>query len=126
MGSQAVELNTAMETRSRFVVLASNEAGPIVMGDDARLPAMPKAPTLADFFKLRFFGTEHLLQSARLALRSGANEKVVTACLLHDIAVCDFIRGDHGYWGEQMIAPYVDEEITWAVRVHQSGAALLS
>lgn len=92
----------------------------IVMGDDPRLPAMPKAPTLADFFRLRFTGTEHLLQSARLALLSGQNEKVVTACLLHDIAVCGFIRGDHGYWGEQLIAPYVDEEIAWAVRVHQA------
>jgi hypothetical protein len=48
------------------------------------------------------------------------DEKTVVACLLHDIAVCGFIRGDHGYWGHQMIAPYVDEEISWAVKAHQA------
>jgi hypothetical protein len=30
------------------------------------------------------------------------------------------IRTDHGYWGAQMIAPYVDPEITWAVENHQA------
>jgi hypothetical protein len=92
----------------------------IIMGDDPRLPEMPKAPTLFDFFRHRFMFTQHLLQSARLALQAGHDEKVITACLLHDVAVCGFIRGDHGYWGEQMIAPYVDEEVAWAVRTHQA------
>jgi hypothetical protein len=31
-----------------------------------------------------------------------------------------FIRCDHGYWGAQMIEPYVDEEVSWAVRAHQA------
>ena len=31
-----------------------------------------------------------------------------------------FIRCDHGYWGAQMIEPYVDEEVSWAVRMHQA------
>ena len=31
-----------------------------------------------------------------------------------------FIRCDHGYWGAQMIEPYVDEEVSWAVRTHQA------
>jgi hypothetical protein len=109
-----------METRSRFCVLAAQDDPQIVMGDDLRLPEMPPEPTLVDFFKFRFSGTEHLLQSARLARLSGQNETIVTACLLHDIAVCGFIRGDHGYWGEQMIGPYVSEEIAWAVRTHQA------
>lgn len=109
-----------METRSRFCVLAAHDDPQIVMGDDPRLPTMPSEPTLIDFFKLRFIGTEHLLQSARLAQLSGQNETVVTACLLHDIAVCGFIRGDHGYWGQMMIQPYVSEEIAWAVRTHQA------
>ncbi len=42
------------------------------------------------------------------------------ACLLHDIGVVSFIRCDHGYWGAQLIEPYVDEEVSWAVRVHQA------
>jgi hypothetical protein len=93
----------------------------IIMGDDPRLVVMPKAPTLMDFFRLRFgIAPQHLLQSARLAVQAGHSETVITACLLHDIAVCGFIRGDHGYWGEQLIAPYVTEEVAWAVRTHQA------
>jgi hypothetical protein len=38
---------------------------------------------------------------------------------LHDVAVSGFIRSDHGYWGAQMIEPYVDEEVSWAIRIHQ-------
>lgn len=91
----------------------------LLMGDDPRLKPMPEKPKLLDFFRYRFAAPTHLLQSARLALKAGHNEKVVTACLLHDIAVIGFIRSDHGYWGAQLIEPYVDEEISWAVRAHQ-------
>ena len=56
----------------------------------------------------------------RARLKNGHNEKVVLACLLHDIAVVGFIRCDHGYWGAQMIAPYVDEEVSEAIRMHQA------
>jgi hypothetical protein len=59
-----------------------------------------------------FASTAHLLQSATHALKDGHNEKVIVACLLHDIAVVGLIRADHGYWGAQMIEPYVDEEVT--------------
>jgi hypothetical protein len=92
----------------------------IVMEDEPRLPAMPKAPTLFDFFRFRFGDCSHLLQSARLARLAGQSEKTVLACLLHDIAVFGFVRGDHGFWGEQMVAPYVDEEVSWAIRAHQA------
>ena len=55
-------------------------------------------PTLQDFFLLRFgSATNHLLQSANLARKGGYSEKVVLACLLHDIGVVGFIRSDHGY-----------------------------
>jgi hypothetical protein len=91
----------------------------VLMGDDPRLPAMPEKPTLIDFFKLRFGPSMHLLQSARHALKANLPEKMVLACLLHDIAVVGFIRGDHGYWGAQLVEPYVDEEVTWAIRAHQ-------
>jgi hypothetical protein len=91
----------------------------MLMGADARLPKMPDRPTLLDFFKYRFFPANHVLQSAKLALKGGHTEKIVLACLLHDIAIMGFIRCDHGYWCEQMVAPYVDEEIAWAIRAHQ-------
>ena len=72
----------------------------LLMGDDPRLPPMPEKPTLLDFFRLRFAPTQaHLLQSANLAQRNGLPEKMVLACLLHDIAVVGFIRTDHGYLG---------------------------
>ncbi len=92
----------------------------MLMGDDPRLPKMPAKPTLADFFKYRFGGSNHLLQSGMHAMKAGHNEKTVLACLLHDIAVLGFIRADHGYWGAQMIEPYVDEEVSWAIRAHQA------
>ena len=90
------------------------------MGPDPRLPPMPEKPTLLDYFKNRFASTNHLLQSGALALKNGHSEKVVLACLLHDIAVVSFIRCDHGYWGAQMIEPYVDEEVSWAIKSHQA------
>ena len=91
----------------------------ILMGDDPRLPAMPAKPTLLDFFKYRFGPSMHLLQSAHHARKSGVPEKLVLASLLHDIAGVGFIRGDHGYWGAQLVEPYVDEEVSWAIRSHQ-------
>ena len=93
----------------------------LLMGEDPRLPKMPEMPTLMDFIKLRFSigGQQHLLQSARHAQNDNQPEKVVLSCLLHDLAVSGFIRSDHGYWGAALIEPYVDEEVSWAVRMHQ-------
>ena len=101
-------------------LLAANPGKYMLMGDDPRLPKMPERPILMDFFKFRFGPANHLLQSARHAVRAGMDEKVVLACLVHDIGVIGFIRADHGYWGAQMVAPYVDEEVAWAVRAHQA------
>ena len=91
-----------------------------LMDDDPRLPKMPAKPTLLDYFKYRARGTNHLLQSANLALKAGMPEKTILACLLHDIANAIFIKSDHGYWGAQLIEPYVDEEVSWAIRAHQA------
>lgn len=95
-----------------------------LMGDDPRLPKMPDKPTLLDFFRYRLMldrrGSNHLLQSAKLALDNGVSEKIVLACLLHDISVVGFIRADHGHWASQIVAPYVDEEVAWAIKHHQS------
>jgi hypothetical protein len=93
-----------------------------MMGDNPALPTMPERPALKDFFLLRFgpFARSHLLQSARLAQLNGLDEKVITACLLHDIANAGLLRSNHGYWGAQMVAPYVDEEVAWAIEKHEA------
>ena len=93
-----------------------------MMGDHPALPKMPTAPTLLDYFRLRFNDTtvRHLLQSAKLALDQSHDEKVVLASLLHDISMGGLLRSDHGYWGAQLIGPYVSEEIAWAVKYHQA------
>src|SRR5262245_62561882 len=96
---------------------AANPGKYFLMGADPRLPKMPDKPQLIDFFKQRFASTAHLLQSETHALKAGHNEKVILACLLHDIGVVSFIRCDHGYWGAQLIEPYVDEEVSWAICV---------
>jgi hypothetical protein len=90
------------------------------MGHDPRLPLMSDKPTLVEFFDKRLGSVQHLLQSARLAKINGLPEKMVLACLLHDIGVGGLLRTDHGFWGAQLIEPYVDEEVTWAIRHHQS------
>lgn len=102
-----------------------NELGPdsvLMMGDNPALPPMPEKPTLLDFFRRRFHprGVNHLLQSANLARKAGLPEKLVLACLVHDIANVALVGSDHGYWGAQLIGPYVEEEVSWAVRYHQA------
>jgi len=109
-----------VEMPSGPALKAANPDKYFLMGADPRLPKMPDKPTLIDFFHNRFASLNHLLQSATHALKGGHSEKVVLACLLHDIGVAGFIRCDHGYWGAQMIEPYVDEEVSWAVRTHQA------
>src|ERR1700729_2825602 len=93
-----------------------------MMGDNPALSRMPEKPKLLDFFRHRFtpFTRNHLLQSANVALKSGMEEKVVLAFLLHDIANGALIRVDHGFWGAQLIEPYVSADISWAARIHQA------
>jgi hypothetical protein len=85
----------------------------------ARLAPMPAKPTLIDFFKHRFVPLAHLLQSAGLAKRRGASEEIILACLLHD-AGQGLMKTDHGWWGAQIIEPYVSERVAFAVRYHQA------
>jgi hypothetical protein len=89
------------------------------MGADPRLPRLPDRPTLIDFYTLRMGPATHVLQSATHATKAGCSETVVLACLLHDISVGMFVRGDHGYWGAALVEPYVDEQVSWAIRAHQ-------
>ncbi len=95
-------------------------ASRMMMGSDPRLPPMPEKPTLVDFFRQRWLPASHLLQSANLALKNGHDEKVILACLLHDVSNGALVRTDHGYWGAQLVEPYVDEEVSWAIRAHQA------
>jgi hypothetical protein len=84
------------------------------------LPKMPARPTLVDFFNLRFQRTSnHCLQSAALAMKNGADEPVVLACLLHD-TVQELMRSDHGYWGGQLYEGYVPERTLFAIKSHQA------
>jgi hypothetical protein len=93
-----------------------------MMGDNPELPKMPERPTLRDFYLLRFgpIPRMHLLQSARVASENGLGEKVIMACLLHDIAIAGLLSANHGYWGAQLVAPYVDEEVAWAIEKHEA------
>ena len=84
-----------------------------------RLEPMPEKPTLVDFFKYRFAPATHVLQSATDALKKGEKEQTILACLLHDV-VLNLIKVDHGWWGAQMLAPYVSEKVSWAIRYHQA------
>src|SRR5579863_5711256 len=81
-------------TDDTAAVLARNPGKYLLMQEDPRLPKMPAKPTLIDYFRCRFASTSHLLQSAALAKKAGHGEKVILACLLHDVAVASFIRCD--------------------------------
>ena len=80
---------------------------------------MPARPTLIDFFERRFAPARHVLQSATQAIKTGQPERTVFACLLHDVTQ-NLIKADHGYWGAQLFAPYVDERVSWAIKYHQA------
>ncbi len=121
--AQPISAAEDRECKAERAILAALGPDCIMMqGDNPGLPKMPAKPTLLDFFRLRFgqITVNHLLQSAMLARKAGHPEKVVLACLLHDIANGVLIRSDHGYWGAQLIAPYVEEEVRWAVQQHQA------
>jgi hypothetical protein len=114
------ELHAQIPTRSyrRGVGVLFLNAQP--GGTVQHLPPMPAAPTLLDFFELRFTRTRnHCLQSANKARQRGADEEIVLACLLHDV-VQELIRSDHGYWGAQLFEPYVPERTAFAIRYHQA------
>lgn len=61
--------------------------GTVQMHREPRLPQMPERPTLMDFFKLRWAPASHVLQSAALARKNGYGDRIILACLLHDISV---------------------------------------
>lgn len=87
---------------------------------DDDLAPMPARPSLVDFFELRFGQVRsHCLQSATRAIRNGAPEEAVFACLIHDTGMV-LLRPDHGFWAEALYRPYVSDKVAFALRYHQS------
>jgi hypothetical protein len=116
----AAEIEAQIPTRSFRrgvgVSFLNTEPG----GKVALLPPMPAAPTLVDFFELRFTRTRnHCFQSANKAMERGADEEIVLACLLHD-TIQEIMRTDHGYWGAQLYEPYVPARTSFAIKYHQA------
>lgn len=96
--------------------------------DEKAFPPLPDHPGLADVLALRLHVprhglpmavTSHGIQCASLAREAGCDEDIVFACLVHDIGL-GLLCPDHGWWGAQLLEPYVSEKITWAVRYHQA------
>lgn len=91
-------------------------------------PSLPARPTLADVLELRLHVprhglpmavTPHGIQSATLALNAGCDEETAFACLVHDIGL-GLLCPDHGWFGAQLLGPYVSEKVAWAIRYHQA------
>src|SRR6266404_4125356 len=114
------ELEAQVETRNwrrgaggLFVAGTRGEGGNV-----KRLERMPAKPTLLDFFTLRFAPANHVLQSATRAMSTGMPEEIVFACLMHDV-VQALIKPDHGWWGAQLLEPYVSPKVVFAIRYHK-------
>jgi hypothetical protein len=117
---KAAEIDAQIESRHYRRGVGNLFLTTQVNGKVRKLQPMPEKPTLADFFRLRFTTTSnHVFQSANLALKNKMSEEVVLACLLHDV-VQEIIKTDHGYWGSQMFQPYVPEKTFFAIRYHQA------
>jgi hypothetical protein len=118
-GAELVVAAPAEATSRRGTGSLFVPSGPANDRKMAALAPMPDKPTLVDFFQLRWAPANHVLQSATRALKTGMSEQTILACLLHDV-VQNLIKVDHGWWGAQMIRPYVDEKIAWAIQYHQA------
>ena len=92
------ELDVLLYTKSALANMEDGKLGTSGTGSE-------RAMEPGNFFRFRARSTNHLLQSATHALKAGRSEKVILACLLHDIANAIFIKSDHGYWGAQLIEP---------------------
>ena len=124
--SSAIDFPTAAEIEAQITTRPYRRGAGVLFynsgpsGKVEHLPQMPAAPTLQDFFALRFEHTRnHCFQSANKAMERGADDEIVLACLLHD-TVQEIMRSDHGYWGAQMYAPYVPERTAFAIQYHQA------
>lgn len=117
-----------MSTEHATHLRAIGEATRVTARTAEDAPPLSAQPTLVEVltkrlhkprFGLPFAAAHHGAQCAALALKAGADEEIVLACLLHDIAM-GLNRSDHGWWGAQLIEPYVSERVSWGVRYHQA------
>lgn len=60
----------------------------------------------------------HALQTATRAERAGADDDVVVAALCHDIGKA-ISEPNHPAVAAELLRPYVRDEVTWMVEVHQ-------
>jgi predicted HD phosphohydrolase len=60
----------------------------------------------------------HSLQTATRAERAGASDEVVVASLCHDIGKAVSVPNHPGI-AAAILQPYVSEDVTWMIRVHQ-------
>ena len=117
---KAQEIEAQIETRSYRRGVGNLFLNTAPDGKVKKLASIPAKPTFLDFFKLRMEQTSnHVLQSANRAMKTGMSEEIILACLLHD-TVHALIKTDHGYWGAQLYAPYVPEKVSFAIRYHQA------
>jgi len=115
------DLQAQIETRgyrrgsgSLFIAGGRNADGKVKL-----LAKLPEKPTLLDYFQYRFAPANHVLQSATRAMKTGMSEEIIFACLMHDV-VQALMKPDHGWWGAQLIEPYVTEKVAFAIRYHQT------
>jgi hypothetical protein len=123
-GQQAEKFPTVAEIQAQIATRPTRRgAGSLFVagrGENVKiLERLPEKPTLLDFFRLRFQPANHVLQSATRAMKTGMKEEVILACLLHDV-VLNLIKPDHGWWGAQLVEPYVPEKTSFAIRYHQT------
>ena len=60
---------------------------------------------------------EHSLQAATRAVRSGADEELIVAALIHDVGD-ELAPHNHAELAAAIIRPYVRAEVTWIVQHH--------
>jgi len=96
-----------------------------MMGDNPSCPPMPDGPRLRLLpAEVRPDPPHPPAAEPRVARENGLDEKVIMACLLHDIAIAGLVSANHGYWARNWSRPYVDEGGRLGHR-EARGAALL-
>lgn len=61
---------------------------------------------------------EHSLQAATRALKSGADDELIVAALIHDVGD-ELAPYNHAAIAADIVRPYVRPEVTWIVQQHE-------
>ena len=108
-----------VEIEGGAALQAKHPGKTFLMGADPRLPKMPDKPTLIDFFKLRFASTPSAAErDPCVEGRAGRENHPGLPAARHRRGELHPLRSR--LLGAQLIEPYVDEEVSWAIRVHQA------